>query len=203
MNMFNNPIYKTMEWVTRFAYLNLLWIIFSISGLVVFGFFPSTMAMFAIMRDWLTGKTDTPIFESFWNHFKSGFMKANLIGIFVIAIGGFIALDLFYIITNTFLDITWTYIPLFAFMLLFFLLLMFLFPTVVHYDLKPLQLIKNAFLIMLISPVHSLLILISLTAFFFIVKAFPAIGFIFGGSFYAFITTRICLHAFTRILHKS
>src|SRR5699024_6009992 len=40
-------------WVFNVAYLNLLWILFSIIGLVFFGLFPVTAAMFAIVRKWV------------------------------------------------------------------------------------------------------------------------------------------------------
>src|SRR5699024_11717781 len=69
------------------------------------------------------------------------------------------------------------------------------FPTRRSSDL----LIKNAFLIMIISPGYSFLIIVSLVSVYFIMKFIPALFFIFGGITYAFITTWLGLHAFNNV----
>ncbi|TQS75134.1 DUF624 domain-containing protein [Ornithinibacillus gellani] len=202
MNMFSSTLYRITEWITRFAYIHLLWILFTLSGFVILGFFPSTVAMFSIVRDWLRGKTDIPIFQTFWNYFKQEFKKSNLLGVFVYAVTLLIVLDFYFITSNTINRFTWINIPLFAFIFLFILFLIYLFPTIAHYNMKPMQLIKNAFFIMLVSPIQSLLILLSLVSLYFIFKLLPALTFIFGGSVYAFITMWLCLHAFEKIENK-
>ncbi|WP_284140522.1 MULTISPECIES: DUF624 domain-containing protein [unclassified Virgibacillus] len=202
MNLFSSTLYRMMEWISRFAYLNLLWILFSLLGLVVFGLFPATIAVFAIMRDWLRGSTDSPVFQSFWKYVKADFVKSNLMGLFVVAIVLLIRIDLYFIQMNIDENVTWMNIPLFAFIVLFLLFLFYLFPSFVHFDLNIFKLIKNAFLIMLISPIHSFLIILSIGSIFFLFKLIPALAFIFGSSIYAFITTWLCLDAFRRIQIK-
>ncbi|SFB00562.1 Uncharacterized membrane protein YesL [Lentibacillus halodurans] len=202
MNMFASTLYRIMEWITRFAYVQLLWICFTFFGFVILGFFPSTAAMFAVVRDWIRGKTDIRIFKTYWNYFKTDFFKANLFGIPIISITLLIGINVYYIQIDISEHLTWTYIPLFAFMFLFTLLLFYLFPVFVHYDLKIFKVIKNTFLIMLISPIHSLLIVISLVSLFWLMKSIPALAFIFGGSIYAFITMWLSMHAFRSIERK-
>ncbi|QFF97603.1 DUF624 domain-containing protein [Psychrobacillus glaciei] len=196
-------IYNALEWITRFAYLNLLWILFSLVGGMIFGIFPATVAMFAISREWLTGNTDKPLLKSFWEHYRKDFIKSNILGLFIAVIVFFVVMDIYYIQANNNELLTWTYIPLFAFMLLFTMFLFYLFPAFVHYDLKVLQVIKNSFLFMLISPVNSLLIILCLVPLFFLMRAFPALAFIFGGSSYAFITMWLSLHVFKKLNKKS
>lgn len=202
MNSTSSFIYNVLEWITRFAYLNLLWIVFSLLGAVVFGFFPSTLAMFAVSRDWLRGNTGQPVFQSFWKYYRRDFVKSNLLGLFITLIAGFIAVDLFYIQASS-ADLAWTYVPLFAFMFLFAMYLFYLFPTFVHYDIKVHQVIKNAFLIMLINPLNSFIIFLCLGSIAVIMQAVPALAVIFGGSTYAFITTWIALRAFNRVDGKN
>jgi len=202
MNMFASTLYRIMEWIMRFAYIQLLWGGFTLIGLVILGFFPSTVAMFAIIRDWLRGKTDIRIFPAYWQYFKTDFIKANLIGIPVIAVMLLIGINIFYIQTDMTDYLSWTYIPLFAFMLLILLCLFYLFPVFVHYDLKIPGVMKNTLLIMLVSPVHTFLMIICLTALFFVMRTLPALAFIFGGSTYAFITMWLSLHAFNRVERK-
>lgn len=202
MNSTSTAIYTILEWITKFAYVNLLWILFTLAGGIIFGFYPSTVAMFAMIRDWLRGNPDLPVFKTFWKYFKKDFIKSNLLGIFLNLIIALIVLDVMYIQSNHNDLLSFTYIPLFAFMLLFLLFIFYLFPTFVHFELKITKLIKNAFLIMLISPIHTFLIAISLVSVYFIMKSIPALFFIFGGTTYAFITTWIGLHAFDKIQTK-
>src|SRR5699024_5583935 len=111
-----------------------------------------------------------------------------------------IAVDIFYITLNE--QLTWTHIPLFAFTLVVILFLFYVFPSFVHFDLKVIPLIKNAFLIMIFSPSYSFLIIVSLVYIYFIIKFITALFFSFGGITYAFITTWLGLHHFNNVKQK-
>lgn len=145
MNAISSFIYNALEWITRLAYLNLLWLFFTLLGGVIFGFFPSTTSMFAIVREWLKGETEIPLFSTFWKHFKEEFMKSNLLGVLVTLIIVIIGLDIIYIQSTNSDLLTWTYLPLFAFMLLFIMFLFYLFPSFVHFNLKLGPIIKIPF----------------------------------------------------------
>lgn len=203
MNSTKNTIYQVTEWITRFAYLNVLWVAFTLLGIVFLGLFPATTAMFSVCRKWLRGHTDVPVFRTFWEYYRKDFVKSNLMGVFVWLIAALIAADIFYLLTLDAAQLGWTSIPLFAFMLLVLLFLFYLFPTFVHYDIKVPQVLKNSFLLMLINPIHSLLILFCLVPLFLIMQALPALAFIFGASSYAFITMWISLNAFNKTAGKN
>ena len=202
MDNFNSALYNILEWIMKFAYVNILWILFTLLGGIILGFYPSTIAMFAIIRDWLHGKTELPIFKTYWIYFKRDFAKSNILGLIINVLIALIVIDVYYIQTNMNEQLTWTHIPLFSFMLLVILLLFYLFPSFVHYSLNLFQLIKNAFLIMLISPLNSFLMILCLGSIYFIMKAVPALFFIFGGSIYAYITTWLSLNTFYKIQKK-
>ena len=202
MNTTNSFIYNLAEWITKFAYLNLLWILFTLLGGVFLGLFPSTISMFAVVRAWLKGDTDISVFRTFWKHYRDEFLKSNRLGVFVAVLIVFIALDIFYIQSSESNLLHWTYLPLFAFMLLFVMFLFYLFPSFVHFDTKLGQVIKNAFFIMLINPLTTILIFLCLIPFIYLISILPAIGFIFGGSVYAFISMRFSLHAFQKVHEK-
>lgn len=196
----NSKLYNILEWITKFAYVNLLWFVFTLAGGIILGLYPATVAMFAMVRDWLRGKSDLPVLKTYWNYYKADFFKSNLLGIFINILIALIAVDIFYITLNE--QLTWTHIPLFAFTLVVILFLFYVFPSFVHFDLKVIPLIKNAFLIMIISPSYSFLIIVSLVSVYFIMKFIPALFFIFGGITYAFITTWLGLHAFNNVKQK-
>lgn len=58
-----------------FAYLQMLWMLFTLLGLVIFGGFPATHALFTVLRekDLSTGEA----FRTFRNAFASSFVKLN------------------------------------------------------------------------------------------------------------------------------
>ncbi|QTN00464.1 DUF624 domain-containing protein [Sediminibacillus dalangtanensis] len=193
-------LYTTLEWITRFAYINLLWILFTLTGGVLFGFFPATIAMFALVRQWLLGKSSLPVMGTFWSYYKKDFWKSNLLGLFVSIIVLLIYIDIQYIQLT---ELEWTYVPLFAFMLLFVFYLFYLFPVFVHFDLKVSGMLRNAFLIMLVNPISTFFMVVCLVCTFVVMRYLPALFFIFGGSVYAFITMWMSMHAFRKIAAKS
>ncbi|MGG1687820.1 YesL family protein, partial [Pseudalkalibacillus sp. NRS-1564] len=67
--------YRITEWVARLVYVQCLWLVFSIVGLLVAGIFPATMGMFAVVRRWQLGETDVPVFPEFWTTYKQEFIK--------------------------------------------------------------------------------------------------------------------------------
>ncbi|MDT8862785.1 DUF624 domain-containing protein [Alkalihalobacillus sp. MEB130] len=195
-------LYSILEWITRFAYINVLWIFFTLAGGVILGLFPATVAMFSLIRQWLRGNSDMPIFPSFWNYFKEEFWKSNRLGIIFYLIAFIVGFNLIFLHANIGELLTWTSAPLLAGLLLFILLIIYIFPTYVHYDLNVLKIIKNAFFMILVSPIHSFFIIISLAAFYTIVSVIPALGLAFGASFYSFITLWFALHAFAKMEQK-
>ncbi len=199
MKELGNSLYTMLEWVMRFAYLNLLWVLFTLAGVVVLGIYPATTAMFSIMREWLRGNSDLPVFNTFWSYYKKDFWKSNHLGIYTSIIFLLIFFDLFYIQSDASKLITWTHIPIFACILLFIFLLFYLFPVFAHYDLKVRSIYKQAFFIMLISPIQIIMMVICLAAFSIISFLFPALLFIFGLSFYSFITSWLASSSFKRL----
>src|SRR5690625_5498772 len=135
--------------------------------------------MFTMVRDWLRGNSDFAVINTVCEYYKLHFLKSNLLGVFLNILFGLIAIDIYYIQINMNEQLTWTKIPLFAFMLIVALFLFYIFPSFVHFDLKVVTLIKNAFLIMIVSPIQSFLMIICLVSVFFIMQAIPALFFIF------------------------
>ena len=83
---FSGGIYSLCNWFVRLAYINILWILFSLAGLVIFGFFPATIAMLATLRQYLQ-KNDPPVFKTFWNYYKTEFFASNKLGAIIVVIG--------------------------------------------------------------------------------------------------------------------
>ena len=190
-------LYTLTEWITRFAYVNLLWIGFSLLGLVVLGISPATLAMFTIIRKWLMGESEIPIFRTFWNSYKKEFLKSNGLGIVIVLLAYIIFIDLSYIKLDTIIQI-----PLYLIIFAIVMTILYIYPVYVHYNITFFQLFKNAFFIMMVNPLSSIMMLIGFAALFFVMKFLPALLFFFGGSLSAGIIMSSCYLAFQKIEKK-
>jgi len=197
-----NRIYSATEWIAKFAYINLLWIGFSLVGLIVLGFFPATISLFAVIRKWIMGEGDIPIFRTFWTTYKSEFLRSNGLGLLVAVVSGLIVLDLVFMknLGNGFTNAI--QIPLYMFMFAVVMTMFYLFPVYVHYELKLIQMIKNSFFMMLINPLENLVMIAGIASLIFVVKFIPGLGFFFGGSLSAAIIMASGYLAFNKVDKK-
>jgi uncharacterized membrane protein YesL len=187
MNTLANRAFAATEWISKFAYINLLWIGFSLAGLIVLGFFPATIAMFTIIRKWLKGETEIPIFRTFWTTWRSELFRSNGLGLLVAAVVGLIVFNLVFVERSGTGFTSVIQIPIYLFMFAVILTILYLFPVYVHFELKWFQIVKNSFLMMLISPIENIVMIAGIVAVLFVVKFIPALGFFFGGSLIAAI----------------
>lgn len=195
-------IYKLSKYILNFMYVNFLWLLFSILGLIITGFFPSTVAMFTVVRKWVLGESGVPIFETFWSSYKKQFLRSNLLGYSLCFIGVVIYTDLFFLqqVENNYLQIL--YIPALFLTLLYLLTLLFVIPIVVHYDVKGFQIIKNAFYISIISPLSIIKMVLSLLIIGYLLITFPALWVLFSGSASSYFIMRIANSAFLKYEQK-
>jgi uncharacterized membrane protein YesL len=190
-------LYTLTEWITRFAYVNILWIGFSLLGLVVFGITPATLAMFTIIRKWIMGDNEIPVFQTFWNSYKKEFLRGNRLGLIIALLAYIIFIDLNYIKLDTIIQI-----PLYLIIFVIVMTILYIFPVYVHYNVTFIQLFKNSFFIMMVNPLSSIMMLIGFVALFFVMKFLPALLFFFGGSLSAGIIMSSCYLAFQKIEKK-
>ena len=168
-------IYNSTSWIIRFVYVNILWISFTALGLILFGFFPATAAMFSIVRKWIMGNHDIPIFKTFLKGFRSEFMQSNILGLILIVIGYILYIDYMYIQTVGRSLATLLAIILIMVSIVYLIMLLYIFPIVVHYQLKTLNYLKIALMIGLASPLATVLMIIGLTVIYFLIKFIPGL----------------------------
>ncbi len=89
-----NGLNSFCTWVMRLAYLNVLWILFSLAGLVAFGLMPATAAMFTVAREWAKGNTDAPVFSVFFRAFKKEWRASQILGLIVVTAALFLFADM-------------------------------------------------------------------------------------------------------------
>ena len=180
--------YHYSEWNVRLAYVNFLWIAFTIVGLGLFGFMPATISMFAVIRKWRMGEEDVPILHTFWKNFKKEFIKSNIFGFLFFLLGYGLSIE-FQILRSmdqlSYLIASYSVLGLIILLLVTFI---YFFPIFVHFNLRSLQYMKWPFIMGIIHPLLTVFLL-SIVGLIIYVTYFymPGILFFFGGSVIAYI----------------
>ncbi|KYG35259.1 YesL family protein [Alkalihalobacillus trypoxylicola] len=198
----SSKFYLTCEWIWRFAYLHLLWMFFSLIGLVVFGITPATIAVFAVVRKWRMKEHDQSIFSTFYQTYKKEFIKGNALGAILVTVSFFIYINYLIIGTMTGIGSDLLFAGTTLILILFIIFLIFIFPVYVHYKLTFFQTMKTALIIGLIHPHITLItiLLLSMTGglFYFMPGLIP----FFSSSMLAMCMMWFVYHAFLQIEKK-
>ncbi|WP_226037213.1 YesL family protein [Aquibacillus saliphilus] len=136
-----------LQWIMRLAFVNVLWILFSLMGFVIGGVFPATVAALGVSRKWIMGQHDIKIWRTFKQIYRQEFIGANKLGWLLSVIGGLLYLN-YRVIINSAEDIFFI-IPFAFYLLLFFYIIVVIwsFPLLTHYQASIVQHIKNAIII--------------------------------------------------------
>lgn len=181
----SSKLYTFLNLIYRLAIINLLWLCFTVIGLILFGFFPATVAMFTVIRKEVL-KEDMPIFQTFWSTYKQEFLKSNLLGLILVVIGYILYIDIVFLkyISGA---IQILYIPVLIMCIVYILMLLYIFPVYVHYHVTIAQVIKNAFLMMVLYPIITFLMIIFGLVVSYIMFKIPSSIIFFSGSIISYI----------------
>jgi uncharacterized membrane protein YesL len=189
---------KTANKMLELAYINVLWILFSGIGLLIFGIFPATIAMFSVVRKLIKNEEGIKILPTYWTSFRSNFFHANGFGLIFLLIAYFFYFDFYFLQLNSG-KLQFLY-PILIFILISGIVtLLFFFPVYAHFKLKFFQYFRQSFLIGITSPVEVIAIGVLAGIIYFIATILPGIIPLFTGSVFAYGATLISVRAFTRI----
>lgn len=165
----------------KLAYVNLLWIGFTFLGLIIFGFWPATVAMFTVVRSFIV-KEEEPIFKQFITTYKREWLKTNGIGIVLFCIGYILYLDFLLIgYASGGIAVIFTLL-LILLTILYVAMFLVILPIYVHYDLPFIQYFKYALFLAVINPHIIIFIATGLVAGYFIFSFIPGLTLFFFGS---------------------
>lgn len=194
-------IMKGLEWIVTLAYLNLLWIGFSLIGLVFFGIGPATITVYALIRKKLRQGDLAHIFSQFKKEFRKQLNPGNVYFPIVMGVAIFLYIDMRIIsVLPESNIIQLVVIP--ALIILTALAIVaatFTIGYYVEHDESIFKSFQQGLWLTLISPVSALIIIHALLLQFLILTYIPAFILFFSMSLYAFITEWIMNKAFNRI----
>lgn len=191
--------YRFGETVLLLLYVNLLWILFTLLGLVVFGIGPSTIAMYSVYRRWSMGESDVPVFITFWKSYKENFFKANILAFILIVVGYMLYVNLSYFkLQGAWLSIIIRYIILIV-SLIYAIMLIYIFPIFVHYDNTFSNHFRNSILIAIYHPIRTIYVIAALYTVYYFLTIFPVFIFLMGPSLVSMIVMWITHRTFLRV----
>lgn len=192
----DSKMMKLMTWLADVAHIQILWVVFTFGGLIFGGFFPATVAMFALLRKIIQSGNTFHFNKEFWTQFKYNFIKANLLGYSIVAVS--ILLGLHY---NYSLNIAGAFSLLFslsslAIGLILLLVVLYVAPIYVHFDITNIQIIKHAFIMVISTPFHALGMVALGFLFFWSASTLPVLVPFVSIGILAYGIMRIADHAF-------
>ncbi|MFS0820145.1 YesL family protein [Bacillus sp. 1P02SD] len=201
LGAFSGSILTFCEWVARLAYLNLLWILFTLCGFVIFGFFPATIAMLATLRQFLI-KNHPPVFKTFWHYYKKEFLGSNKLGLIIVGIGFILFMNINFLQSASNEGSSLLFYSSMIMSCMYFLIICYTLASFVEFE-QPLGThLKNALLITIYSPIPSLLIIFGFVAVYFAVTTISGIGFFFSVSLLGLVVLSSANLAYKRIASK-
>jgi uncharacterized membrane protein YesL len=194
MNILDTSVYKWLETATDFFLLNLIWLVACLPVVTVF---PSTAAMFGVVRDWVRGKEGS-LTRTFIARFRENLGQSLLVGTIWAVFG--IALFLDFLVASQLSY--WAEIVLKSILVLVSTVYAFgsvyLFPVMVHYDTDWKTVIKNSLLISVGSLPTTLACLVFLVVMVGLTVVVPFLV-VITGSFTAYVVYKLCNRVFRQI----
>ncbi|MBS4207915.1 DUF624 domain-containing protein [Bacillus sp. FJAT-50079] len=191
-------LYEISNWLMKLILLNSLWLLFSLLGIVIFGFFPATSAMFAVTRKWILGDTDIPIFKTFWNTYRSSFLQSNILGSLLLLLGLVLYVDLRFFQSSEHIILSLlNFFIIFAF-IIYFAVVLYIFPIYVHFKCRTMEYIKRSIIIVLGKPLHSIMMVVGSYIVYIVISMVPVLFIFISGSLASLLLMWIAMKAFAR-----
>jgi uncharacterized membrane protein YesL len=194
MNVLDTRVYRWLEVATDFFLLNLMWLV---ACLPVVTIFPSTAAMFGVVRDWVR-KKEGSLTRTFIARFKENFGQSLLIGVVWTVFGVALVLDFLVASQLSY----WPAVVMKSVLVLassvYAFGSVFLFPVMVHYDTDWKTVIKNSLLLSIGRLPTTIVCLVFIVVTAGLTVVFPFMM-IITGSITAYFIYRLCDREFRKI----
>lgn len=196
---FTGVFYQVCVWIMRLIYVNLLWIAFTILGLILFGIGPATTALFAVSRKWLMGEREIAIFPTFWESYRKELVTSNILLAILLLVGVVLYIDYRILVELEGQIYTILLIGLLGIVMIYIFIFLFIFPVLAHYKLKTFQYLRQTFLIVISSPFKMLFTVICAVLFMFILYKIPGLIPFYAGSIMSIMIMYIATTIFKKI----
>lgn len=172
-------VYVFGNWLAKVMFLHLLWVVFTLLGLVVFGISPATAALFSVIHKWFDDHYEIPIFKNFYTVYKEQFLKSNGLGLILAGIGLFLYVDIK--ISQNMIQSFYFHIFLLIIFFFYVVVALYFFTIFSRYKLNFFYYFKQTFLIAIARPFESIAMIVSLVLLSYLFSYLPVL-FVFAGA---------------------
>ncbi|WP_438824183.1 YesL family protein [Bacillus sp. JJ1562] len=188
MFSYDGKIFKVMEVIGNFCFLNIIWLIFSLPIITIPA---STSAMLGVMKE-LSEGNEPSLAKVFYRYFKKHFKQASIVGVFQFLIGIVLVVDLL-VMWNLEGIIRYITLSIFGLFVLMFLFMSFyIYPLIVDFEMSYKELIKKSFYLSITRPATPIIILLFISIIVFICTFVPFLPILCAFSMISFINYYIC-----------
>ncbi|WP_187254560.1 YesL family protein [Alkalicoccus halolimnae] len=179
---------EALRFISKFALLNVVWIGFSVAGLVVFGLFPATYALFVTARQWVRSGNEVPVVKPFLTIYKANFIRSNVCGWLLLSAGALLYMN-YQVISQSEGAVPFPVVVAFLFVVsLYLLVLVTVVPVSVHFQEQGVMQTLASTLRFIFGRLHiALLFGVILWGGIYLSLAFPAVIVFFSGSVLAYM----------------
>lgn len=192
-------LYRLSEWIMRLAYVNILWILFTLIGGVILGIGPATAGMFTVVRKMVMGADEIPVFTIFKDVFRKEFKRSNLLLFIITCTGILLYFDFRFFQMQEGLFFTLVSYFTLGLFLVYFLILLFIFPLFVHYQMKVIHYFRSASIFVIMQPIITILMAFGCYLVYSLLIALPGLIFFFGGSLFSYILMKLAYLSFKKV----
>jgi uncharacterized membrane protein YesL len=199
-----HPTHSSPTWVIRLyeaadevfwaARLNLLWLAFTLLGGVLLGAGPATVAAYTLARRHARGESFQAL-PAFASAFRRQFVRGTALLLAVLGVSVFLVGDYLYFAALGPAAVAPRLATLAA-LAAVVVIVAYLFPMVVHYDLRAFACLAKASLFALTRPASSVLLLVVLAAVVFGTATYPFLALVISVGGWIQLDTWLCLRFF-------
>jgi len=152
-------LYSVFDFIYRLIYLNFLWFSFTLIGAFIFGFGPSTIALYHVTRKWIKKElgNDKHIFKEYFKIYKANFVRANIIGLTVMLVYFMFLVNYRYATLRSEFIFQFIRIAMVIFAIITTVVCSYLAPLYVHYELTIKEYFQQSFIFAVGHPLITLL----------------------------------------------
>lgn len=196
-------LYRLSEWMMRLAYVNILWILFTLAGGLLLGIGPATAGMFTVIRKMIMGAEEIAVFKVFRETFRKEFKRSNLLFLIITSTGILLYYDFrFFQMQEGLVFTLLSYFTLGLF-LVYFLILLFIFPLFVHYQMKVLHYFRSASVFVIMQPIITILMAFGCYLVYKFLLFLPGLIPFFGGSLFSFLLMKLAYLSFRKVENRT
>ncbi|MGM0523414.1 MAG: YesL family protein [Bacillota bacterium] len=200
---YKGKLYEVSEYITTLAYLNLLWLFFTLIGGVILGIHPATATLFITLRRCRKEDVYAVDFKSFKRDFKNEFKKANVIGVYLTGVLALLVVNGALLFTNEAIVHPVIAVVYVLSIVLAIILLIYVYAVYEYFDKPAHTIIAYAIIIGMANPlvtVPLILLVMLLSAAIYSTSGLPIF---FGVSATAFVIVKYASGIFLRLENKA